>query len=289
MPELPEVETMRRGLLKTLGGTITAIDEPIIPYRPIKIYPSITQFRKRAVGAVIVAVNRIAKRVLVELDSGDSIVLQPKMAGIAMISDPPSQQHTRLVFELAGAQAERFLYWDRRGLGTVSLWSPAEVEDHLGPDKLGPDASIVDEKTFVDRFCAIDRNVKVALLDQKIVCGIGNLYAVEILHAAKVHPATRCNAIGKKQWKHIHRETIRILCDAIESEGSTLRDGTYRNAINGEGNYQNRHLVYDRADELCLTCHKGKILRIVQSQRSTFYCPKCQKERPCSKLVIAVD
>ena len=279
MPELPEVETMRRGLLKALGGTIKSIDEPIIPYRPIKIEPTIKLFRKRAVGATIVAVKRIAKRVLVELDTGDSIVMQPKMAGIAMISDPPSSTHTRLVFELTGAEADRFLYWDRRGLGSVSLWSPDEIEEHLGAGKLGPDASTVDETSFADRFCKGTREVKVALLDQKIVCGIGNLYAAEILHAAKVHPTSRCNSLNKNVWKRIHRETIRILNEAIEKEGSTLSDGTYRNAINGEGSYQNQHLVYDRANKLCLTCKKGTIQRIVQSQRSTFYCTVCQRKR----------
>ena len=276
MPELPEVETMRRGLLSTIGGTITAITEPIIPYRPIKIDPPIKLFRKRVLHATVVDVIRVAKRVLVALSTGDSIVMQPKMAGIAMISNPPSEQHTRIVFELHGAEADRFFYWDRRGLGTVCLWTPGQIEEHLGPDKLGPDASLVDQGTFLDRFCRIDREVKVALLDQRVVCGIGNLYAAEILHAAKVHPAIRCNRVSKSIWKRLHRETIRILNEAIANEGSTLNDGTYRNAINGEGNYQNRHLVYDRAGEVCLSCNKGTISRIVQAQRSTFYCPNCQ-------------
>ena len=277
MPELPEVETMRRGLIATIGGTITAVTEPIIPYRPIKLDPPFVQLRKRVLGATVVAVNRIAKRVLVELDTGDSIVMQPKMAGIAMVSEPPSEQHTRMVFDLRGAAVDRFLYWDRRGLGTVSLWTPDQVEQNLGPTKLGPDASIADQKTFVDRFSPIDREVKVAMLDQRIVCGIGNLYAAEILHAAKILPTSRCNSLNKSRWRRIHQETIRILCEAIEKEGSTLSDGTYRSAINGEGNYQNQHQVYDRENEPCLQCKKGLIQRIVQAQRSTFYCPRCQR------------
>ncbi len=277
MPELPEVETMRRGLFATIGGTITAVTEPVIPYRPIKLDPPFKQLRKRVLGATVVAVNRIAKRVLVELDTGDSIVMQPKMAGIAMVSEPPSEQHTRMVFDLCGAAVDRFLYWDRRGLGTVSLWTPDQVEQNLGPTKLGPDASIVDQKTFVDRFSTIDREVKVAMLDQRIVCGIGNLYAAEILHAAKILPTSRCNSLNKSRWKRIHQETIRILCEAIEKEGSTLSDGTYRSAINGEGNYQNQHQVYDRENKPCLQCKKGLIQRIVQAQRSTFYCPRCQR------------
>ena len=278
MPELPEVETMRRGLFSAIGGIITAVVEPDIPYRPIKIDPSIQVFRKRVLGSTVVSVDRIAKRVLVKLSTGDSIVMQPKMAGIAMVSNPPSEQHTRMVFDLSGAAVKRFLYWDRRGLGTVSLWTDAQIGEYLGPDKLGPDASVVDQKTFVERFGSIDREVKVAMLDQRVVCGIGNLYAVEILHAAKIHPLIRCKDLGRSQWNRIHRETIRILNEAIEKEGSTLSDGTYRNAINGEGSYQNQHLVYDRESERCLTCKKGTIERIVQSQRSSFYCSKCQKE-----------
>lgn len=283
MPELPEVETMRRGLLPTIGGTITAILEPVIPYRPIKIEPSIQQFRKRAIGARVEAVDRIAKRVLVRLSTQDSIVMQPKMAGIAMLSDPPSEQHTRVIFELSGAKVERFLYWDRRGLGTVCLWNPEEVELHLGPSQLGPDASIVDFETFVERFRDVDREVKVALLDQKRICGIGNLYAAEILHAAKVHPTSRCHLISKSVWKRIHSETLRILHEAIEKEGSTLSDGTYRNAVNGEGSYQNQHKVYDRLDEPCRTCGRGVIERIVQAQRSTFFCPQCQRRKASGK------
>lgn len=276
MPELPEVETMRRGLLPIVGGTICSVIEPEIPYRPIKIEPSFQELKRRTIGRTIQDVSRIAKRVLVVLDNGDSIVMQPKMAGIAMLWPPPNQHHLRIVFELENAQVDRFLYWDRRGLGTVCLWTEEEVELHLGPSQLGPDASAVDQKTFVDRFANVDREVKVALLDQKRVSGIGNLYAAEILHAAGVHPSSRCSAIAKSKWKQIHAQTIRILAEAIEQEGSTLSDGTYRNAINGEGSYQNQHLVYDRADEDCLSCGKGKVNRIVQGQRSTFFCPICQ-------------
>ena len=279
MPELPEVETMRRGLFPIIGGTIRSVIEPDIPYRPIKIDPSFQELERRTVGCVVREVNRIAKRVLVVLDSGDSIVMQPKMAGIAMLWPPPNEHHLRIVFELENAAANRFIYWDRRGLGTVSLWTPQQVELHLGPNQLGPDASLVDQGIFLSRFAGLDREVKVALLDQKLVSGIGNLYAAEILHAARVHPSLRCTAISKMKWKQIHAETIRILTHAIEQEGSTLSDGTYRNAINGEGKYQNQHLVYDRAGEPCRTCNKGSILRMVQGQRSTFFCPVCQRKK----------
>ena len=278
MPELPEVETMRRGLLPIVGCVIAKVEYPDIPYRPIVIEPSRDELVRRCQGQSIRSVDRIAKRVLVRLGNGDSIVMQPKMAGIAMLSDPPSQQHTRVVFQLRGNKdVPQFLYWDRRGLGTVSLWTPEQVLAKLGPDVLGPDASIVEESVFVARFRESKKEIKVAMLDQSIVAGIGNLYAAEILFAAKVHPQSRCADISTAKWKRVHAETIRILQEAIEKEGSTLSDGTYRNAINGEGSYQNLHQVYDREDQPCKRCSNVKIIRIVQAQRSTFFCPKCQK------------
>lgn len=278
MPELPEVETMRRGLLPVVGCVITKVEYPDIPYRPIVIEPSREDLVRRCQGQSIRSVDRIAKRVLVRLGNGDSIVMQPKMAGIAMLSDPPSQQHTRVVFQLRGNKnVPQFLYWDRRGLGTVSLWTPEQVLAKLGPDVLGPDASIVEESVFVARFRESKKEIKVAMLDQSIVAGIGNLYAAEILFAAKIHPQTRCGDISTAKWKRVHAETIRILQEAIEKEGSTLSDGTYRNAINGEGSYQNLHQVYDREDLPCRRCSNVKIIRMVQAQRSTFFCPKCQK------------
>jgi formamidopyrimidine-DNA glycosylase len=277
MPELPEVETMRRGLMPSIGGTITRIEFPEIPYRPIQMTPAAIDWHARVRGTRIVAVDRIAKRVLVRLDNGDSIVMQPKMAGLALIADPPSAEHTRLVVYMTGAACDRFIYWDRRGLGTIHLWTAQQCEEHLGPDSLGPDALAITAGDFIDRLRRIKRQVKPALLDQKLVAGVGNLYASEILHRAKVHPEQICESLSKPQWQRIYESMRRILLEAIESEGSTLGDGTYRNAINGEGQYQNHHRVYARGGERCQTCDASKIIRIVQTQRSTFYCPRCQR------------
>jgi formamidopyrimidine-DNA glycosylase len=277
MPELPEVETMRRGLMPTIGGFITRIEFPVIPYRPIQMTPQAMQWHARLRGKRIVAVDRIAKRVLVRIDNGDSIVMQPKMAGLALIADPPSAEHTRLVVYIAEAQCDRFIYWDRRGLGTVHLWTAQQCEEFLGPDCLGPDALAITADDFIHRLGRIKRPVKPALLDQKLVAGVGNLYASEILHQAKVHPEQLCESLSRPQWQRIYQSMRSILLEAIENEGSTLGDGTYRNAINGEGQYQNHHRVYARDGEQCQTCESSKVVRIVQTQRSTFYCPRCQR------------
>jgi formamidopyrimidine-DNA glycosylase len=110
------------------------------------------------------------------------------------------------------------------------------------------------------------------------VAGIGNLYASEILHLCRIHPARRCDKITRLQWQAIAEATQAILAAAIRYEGSTLGDGTYRNALNNEGGYQNYHRVYDRAGESCFRCGpRSGVLRIVQAQRATFFCPNCQK------------
>jgi formamidopyrimidine-DNA glycosylase len=120
------------------------------------------------------------------------------------------------------------------------------------------------------------RHVKPALLDQKLVAGIGNLYASEILHRARISPRRRCHRVTVAEWRRIHEAMLSVLQEAIRYEGSTLSDGTYRNALNTAGGYQNQHRVYDKAGEPCPTCRRAVIVRIVQTQRSTFYCPQCQ-------------
>ena len=122
------------------------------------------------------------------------------------------------------------------------------------------------------------RAVKVALLDQTVVAGIGNLYAAELLHVAGIDPRTRCDRLSRPQWGRIASAIGSVLNEAIKYEGSTLSDGTYRNALNKAGGYQNHHQVYDREGLDCPRCGAA-IQRIVQAQRSTFFCRQCQKKR----------
>jgi formamidopyrimidine-DNA glycosylase len=111
------------------------------------------------------------------------------------------------------------------------------------------------------------------------VAGIGNLYASETLHLAGIHPATPCHRLRGVQWSALHAAIGNVLLDAIAHEGSTLSDGTYRNALNQSGGYQNHHRVYDREGDACPRCRTGSIRRIVQAQRSTFFCSQCQSRR----------
>lgn len=277
MPELPEVETMRRGLLPCVGGKIVSVSKPRSKYRPILIEPPFPKLRLRLVGCRIVDVERLGKRVVLKMDSGDSLLLQPKMAGLVLVGLPPNQAHARLVIELSGVSASPIIYWDQRGLGTVRLWNVAEMKDYLDSGSIGPDALAVDFEDFHARFAASRREVKPTLLEQERVAGIGNLYAAEILHRCGIHPQRRADKLSKATWWKIYEATLEILQEAIIYEGSTLGDGSYRNAKNNPGSYQNAHQVYDRAGQACRKCKRGVIERIVQAQRSTFFCPCCQR------------
>ena len=277
MPELPEVETMRRGIVAAIGCRVTDVVKLRCSRKPIEITPPVTKFRRRVQGATIVELARAGKRVVIWLDSDDAIVIEPRMTGLVLVGDAPTRQHLRWQLKLSGGALEEILYWDRRGLGNVRLFSRQEFATRFGPEQLGPDALQITANDYQEKLRSSRREIKPALLDQRAVAGIGNLYASEILHVAGIHPQRSCRLMTARQWLALTAATHSVLEAAVRYEGSTLGDGTYRNALNQQGGYQNEHRVYNRADEPCLRCKRAKIKRIVQTQRSTFYCAKCQK------------
>jgi len=279
MPELPEVETMRRGVAAIAGATIIAAERTPCAKRPIQIKPRIDHLNKRIAGVAIKSVDRLGKRVVIRMQTDDRLILEPRMTGLVLVTEPPTKEHLRFRLRLKKCRHRELLFWDRRGLGQIKLLSDKQYQDKLKDGTLGPDALEVAKEDFAGRFQATRREIKVALLDQSRIAGVGNIYASEILHLANVHPQARCDRLSGKQWDRIFDRTIEVLQTAIEHEGSTLSDGTYRNALNDPGSYQNQHRVYDRAGETCRSCGQGKVLRIVQAQRSTFYCKACQKKR----------
>ncbi len=283
MPELPEVETMRRGIAAVAGCQVAAVERLPCPRKPIVIAPSAPALRRRVVGTRIERTDRAGKRVVLWLDSGEALVFEPRMTGLVLLDDPPDPIYSRLRLVLAGRKPNaprQLLYWDRRGLGNVRLVTPREFDERYGLAVLGPDALAMTAELYRERLGRSARAVKVALLDQRAVAGIGNLYASEILHLAGVHPARQCRQITRPQWERIAVAALEVLETAILYEGSTLSDGTYRNALNKAGGYQNQHRVYDKAGEPCPRrgCD-GVVQRVVQAQRSTFFCPRCQKRR----------
>lgn len=278
MPELPEVETMVRGIRSDcVGRRIERTLYPPCPRKPIQITPGRRLFVKHTEGRLITEIRRLAKRVVLQLDSGSYIVVEPRMTGLMLLTDPPTREHRRVCFELSAARdkAASLEFWDRRGLGTMSLLTPdlfLELESRLGTDAL---------KLPFEQWNAIlsqtDREIKIVLLDQSRVAGIGNLYASEILHEARISPFRAASSLSRQNIQNLMNATNRILLEAISYEGSTLGDGTYRNALNKDGSYQNQHRVYQRANLPCPTCGKVKLQRVVQAQRATFFCARCQK------------
>jgi formamidopyrimidine-DNA glycosylase len=278
MPELPEVETMRRTIRGAVGCRVCDIRRPKSRLRAIQITPRIGQLRRRLLGRKITAVGRLGKRVVLKFNT-ERLVIEPRMSGLVLTENPPDEMHLRLVIELQGGATERILFWDQRGLGVVRLMDQDTLAAELGPDKLGPDALDITVEQLRKRLCESRRMIKVSLMDQRALAGIGNIYASEILHRAGVHPAAECRRLRESDWTRIHAAMRRILLAAIRHQGSTLRDGAYRVSRDSAGGYQHHHRVYGRAGETCPTCRKAAVCRIVQAQRSTFFCPVCQSPR----------
>ncbi len=276
MPELPEVETMCRGIRGIIGGQVIAVDQPRCDRRPIFVSPDWDAIRKRLAGNRVHQIDRRGKRVLIVFADQQVLVIEPRMTGLVLVADPPTTDHLRLRLRLTECEHPEVLFWDRRGLGTLRLLYPEEVETWLGAERLGPDALQITAGDLRQRLVTSKRAIKVALLDQRQIAGVGNLYASESLHMAAIDPRLACDRLTRPQWKRLHEAIQAVLQEAIRHEGSTLSDGTYRNSLNQAGGYQNLHRVYDRAGLPCPRC--GSVIeRIVQTQRSTFFCAGCQR------------
>jgi formamidopyrimidine-DNA glycosylase len=279
VPELPEVETMVRGIRPFMAGRrILAVKQCPTHCRPISLIPAFKRFAKAMTGQSVTAVRRLGKRVVLDLSNLSSVVVEPRMTGLMLLANPPDVEHLRIEWQLEGSQDYNSIwFWDRRGLGTIRLYRPGELEQVYGPHALGPDALDFTSDHWRERLLRTTRAIKVALLDQKLVAGIGNLYASEILHVAGIDPRRSSSKLSRAQIERLSQAAKAVLELAIQYEGSTLGDGTYRNALSQSGRYQNEHRVYMRHDQTCPTCGVGTIVRLVQAQRSTFYCPKCQR------------
>ncbi len=276
MPELPEVETMCRGIRPLCGRRLVRIRSLPCRAKPLAITPRLAVIGRRLKQRQFERCSRLGKRVVFEFTGGQRLVFEPRMTGLVLLADPPTREHLRIELLLDGPAPNRIWMWDRRGLGTLRWYSPAAWLEFLEGRGVGPDALTISRTEFETRVGCARSAIKVALMDQRRLAGIGNLYAAEILHQACIDPRRPANELSAEEWRQLWKSMRTILNDAISYEGSTLGDGTYRNALNQPGSYQNHHAVYGRVDEPCPRCRQGIVTRIVQNQRSTFYCPRCQ-------------
>ena len=283
MPELPEVETVRRGLMPSLvGARLTSVDLR----RPDLRFPLPPRFAERLKGAKIEAIDRRAKYLLARLDTGETWVIHLGMTGRFTVEgagqpgrfhnqEGGEEKHTHLVLETDGGarigfnDARRFGYMDLIPTGALAAnaWFKG-----LGPEPLGPDFSA---PVLAAAFKGRKQNVKVTLLDQRVVAGLGNIYVVEALHRAKIAPERPAGSLRPAEIKRLHEAVVLVLQEAIAAGGSSISD--FRNIEGDLGYFQHRFRVYDRENEPCPDpkC-SGAVVRTVQSGRSSFHCPKCQ-------------
>lgn len=294
MPELPEVETVRRGLEPWLVG---ATIEKVTLHRPNLRFPFPAGLAEALEGQSILSVGRRAKYLLIALANGKTVLSHLGMTGsYRFIEHPidkppryyetqPVPKHDHMVWTLSHPEHGRshLVYADPRRFGFIALYDNLEDSPYLaglGPEPL---SNSFNGAELTAAFSGKKTPIKAALLDQRVVAGLGNIYVAEALHRAHilptVHAGTMLTAKGKPKAaiEDLVFAVRQVLIEAIEVGGSTLRD--FRNAEGGTGYFQHRFAVYDREGEPCPTplC-TGTIARIVQSGRSTFYCPVCQKK-----------
>jgi formamidopyrimidine-DNA glycosylase len=288
MPELPEVETVRRGLAPVMEGERFAKVEV---RRGDLRWPLPKGFAQKLNGKTVQGLGRRAKYLLADLSSGDVLLMHLGMSGsfrVGKDSAPGTYYHERskstahdhIVFHMSNGATVTFN--DPRRFGSMKLVSRARLEDEpllrsLGPEPLGNEF----DAAMLAKACAGKKtSLKAALSDQRVVAGLGNIYVCEALFRARLSPKRIASTIADRNGKPNERaeklvDAIKaVLRDAIEAGGSSLRD--HRRADGSLGDFQHNFQVYDREGEPCPSC-KGKIKRIVQAGRSTFYCPSCQK------------
>jgi formamidopyrimidine-DNA glycosylase len=292
MPELPEVETVRRGLAPAMEG---ALIERAENRRPDLRFPFPDDFATRLSGTRILALRRRAKYLLADLASGETLIMHLGMSGSFRIEDEPpvagaafhhprgkSAAHDHVVLALSGGKA--IIYNDPRRFGFMTLAATDRLDEHPLLAGLGvePTGNALSAAILAGGMSGRKSPMKAVLLDQKLIAGLGNIYVCEALWRAHISPRRLARTLVKRNGEPTPRlealtEAIRaVIADAIAAGGSSLRD--YVQADGELGYFQHAFAAYDREGEPCR--HEGcagTIRRIVQSGRSTFYCPRCQK------------
>ena len=272
MPELPEVEVVRRGLEREVAGrTVTAV--AVTGARTVRRQaPGALVDRLR--GATLGPAGRIGKFLLVPLDGGaDTLVIHLRMSGQLLLTAPewPLARHTHAVLRLSDGRELRFV--DPRTFGELFVApSPVAALAHLGPDPLSAGWSAA----VLRRGLAGRRGrLKLLLMDQGFVAGIGNIYSDEALFEARLRFDRPAGSLSGEEVARLHRAVRKTLREAVDQRGSSLRDAQYVDLFGEPGDYQARHRVYGREGQPCLRCG-APVRRISLGGRSTFLCETCQ-------------
>jgi formamidopyrimidine-DNA glycosylase len=272
MPELPEVETTVRGLERVLKGRrIRRVEGRRADLR--RAFPH--DLGQRLTGAQVISLGRRAKYGLIDTDRGDTMVFHLGMSGAWRVDPDDIGKHDHLLIETD--EGRRLHLRDPRRFGSVDLVPTAELAEWPAFKMLGPEPldGSIDGKWLKQRFAGRSAAVKLLLLDQRIVAGLGNIYVCEALFRARIDPRKAAGKVNKAKLDALARAIPEVLEDAIRAGGSTLKDFA---APDGELGYFSKQFdVYDREGEPCRAGCGGTVKRIVQGGRSTFFCPECQK------------
>jgi formamidopyrimidine-DNA glycosylase len=304
MPELPEVETVRRGLEPMFTGA--RIERLDVRRKDLR-FPFPQRFRQRVEGATVTAMTRRAKYLIAELDTGEGLIMHLGMTG-RFILEPAGAgahepggfysevarhpQHDHVVFELG--PRGRATYNDVRRFGFMDLSPLATLASckHFAAMGIEPLGNALSGETLASLFAGKQAPLKAALLDQRLIAGLGNIYVCEALFRAGLHPEAPAGSIATptgrpREAAHALAGIIRdVLTEAIAAGGSTLRD--FAHTDGSLGYFQHAFRVYDREGETCVTPGCGTAIeRIVQSGRSTFFCPACQPRHGVGRLTAS--
>jgi formamidopyrimidine-DNA glycosylase len=266
MPELPEVETIKRELEKTLLGK--KITEVCIHNPAVIREPSPQKFQKELIGVSIKKISRKGKLLILELSNGKSLTVHLKMTG--QLVYPGTGKAARVVFHLSDGKTLDFN--DQRLFADLRLlddWRNLPFVKGLGPEPFN-----IPVEQFKEMLAKKKTKIKPLLMDQAFISGIGNLYAAEALFRSRIHPERPASSLSDKEKEALFKEIKDTLHEAIEHGGSSVDD--YVQLSGRPGNYVKYHKVYGREGKPCLAC-KTKINRSVLGGRGTFFCPKCQK------------
>ncbi|MEL7033557.1 MAG: bifunctional DNA-formamidopyrimidine glycosylase/DNA-(apurinic or apyrimidinic site) lyase [Pseudomonadota bacterium] len=281
MPELPEVETVRRGLTPAMQGQPI---ERLEVNRPDLRFPFPDQFRARVEGATITHMGRRAKFLVTELSTGEALIMHLGMSGRFTVNETPTAEfhidpgtnpaHDHVVFHMQGGAT--VTYNDPRRFGFMELWPLDDLDaypriKHLGPEPLSNhfNAAYLD-----DQLKGKATPIKSALLDQAVIAGLGNIYVCEALFRSGISPRRKAQSVAGKRSARLAPAINDVIAEAIEAGGSSISD--FASASGELGYFQKHFSVYDREGQPCDTC-EAPIKRIVQSGRSSFFCGQCQR------------
>lgn len=268
MPELPEVETIARGLDAQASGQRIAQARLVTPKVLLRGNP------EALIGQRIDRVTRRAKLLMIMLGNDDALVFHLKMTGRVWLGDASQTlpKHTHLVLNLESG--DQIIFEDQRRFGYFGVFNPAELAAWDFHARLGPEPLSMTPSDLAALLHGRKAGIKSLLLNQTVLAGIGNIYADESLFAARIHPASMAAAIPKKRLITLCAELQRILLAAIEAGGSTFSD--YRNAYGKSGIFQEHFQVYGKKDEPCPACQRPLATTTVAGRTST-HCPHCQR------------